>query len=498
MPIKTVCPECDRAYTLADTMEGKSVKCKGCGQTFTVEAVANGATGVAARPSNSKVKAVRPADDDDEAEAPKGGGMGKVLLIGGALVAVLALFVCGGVGIGGFWLWHRASAPSDSQTTSNTNSDKPNTDKNDGQAPPGGTKKLTLENYNKIQGGMTRAQVEAILGPPTADLGGVGKTTIHSWVYIPDQLTITYYDGRVKEWGGVINNQILSKSDPSIGNPTDPKPDTKVTKANLDKIKGGMTDIDLIGLLGLPTNNSAPIDPVARQYIGDKGRLMVWKNGQDYINVGLNPDGKVACWMGQFNNLAMGYFSDQAFVVKPTDPNPTTKVTKDNFNKIKGGMSEFDVAQILGRPTNPNAQADPDTANYDKAHTQVWQNGADSITVTFCNKKAARWVGMIGGEKVGPTIDQASVVLKNNSPVTKANYDKIVKGTPEALLLQTFGPPASKSPEAKHAANKMTGVPAHTTYHCQWTDGQGGNMTIHFINFGMGGMVDRKEEFRLK
>src|SRR5262249_45663311 len=124
--------------------------------------------------------------------------------------------------------------------------------------------------------------------------------------------------------------------------------------------------------------------------------------------------------------------------------------------------------------------------------------GADSITVTFCNKKAARWVGMIGGEKVGPTIDQASVVLKNNSPVTKANYDKIVKGTPEALLLQTFGPPANKSPVANHAANKTTGVPAHTTYHYKWTDGQGGDMTIHFINFGMGGMVDRKEEFRLK
>jgi len=68
MPIKAVCPECDKAYTLADAMEGKSVKCKACGQAFTVEA-AGGPTGIAAKPSNGKVKAARPADDDDEEAA---------------------------------------------------------------------------------------------------------------------------------------------------------------------------------------------------------------------------------------------------------------------------------------------------------------------------------------------------------------------------------------------------------------------------------------------
>ena len=50
MPIKTVCPECDKAYTLADAMEGKSVKCKACGQAFTVVAE-GGPTGIAAKPS---------------------------------------------------------------------------------------------------------------------------------------------------------------------------------------------------------------------------------------------------------------------------------------------------------------------------------------------------------------------------------------------------------------------------------------------------------------
>src|SRR5260370_41711781 len=98
MPIKTACPGCDKAYTLADTMDGKSVKCKECGNTFAVRGAANG---VAVRPSNGAVKtnpsatakAVRPAARGAAAAAApkKGGGLVKVLLIGFGLVAVRML-----------------------------------------------------------------------------------------------------------------------------------------------------------------------------------------------------------------------------------------------------------------------------------------------------------------------------------------------------------------------------------------------------------------------
>ncbi len=36
MPIQTVCQHCSKAYTLADAMKGKSVKCKNCAQIFLV------------------------------------------------------------------------------------------------------------------------------------------------------------------------------------------------------------------------------------------------------------------------------------------------------------------------------------------------------------------------------------------------------------------------------------------------------------------------------
>lgn len=37
MPIQTSCPHCQRGYTLADNTVGKKVRCKGCGETFTVQ-----------------------------------------------------------------------------------------------------------------------------------------------------------------------------------------------------------------------------------------------------------------------------------------------------------------------------------------------------------------------------------------------------------------------------------------------------------------------------
>ena len=125
MPIKTTCPECDKAYTLADTMEGKSVKCKGCGQPYKVQAAANG---IAAKPSNGKaVKAAvkkRVADDDDEVPVKKKSGVGIFLMIGGGLVAVLMILVCGGVGIGGYLMYRSYSDSDDSSSTASMSSDK--------------------------------------------------------------------------------------------------------------------------------------------------------------------------------------------------------------------------------------------------------------------------------------------------------------------------------------------------------------------------------------
>ena len=57
MAIVVTCPRCDRKYSLADTMAGRRVTCKGCTQEF-------GVPGRAASSSPSKTKASAWDDDD--------------------------------------------------------------------------------------------------------------------------------------------------------------------------------------------------------------------------------------------------------------------------------------------------------------------------------------------------------------------------------------------------------------------------------------------------
>jgi predicted Zn finger-like uncharacterized protein len=36
MPIRAVCPECQKAYQVAETAAGKNVRCKNCGSTIKI------------------------------------------------------------------------------------------------------------------------------------------------------------------------------------------------------------------------------------------------------------------------------------------------------------------------------------------------------------------------------------------------------------------------------------------------------------------------------
>src|SRR5262245_58954864 len=123
MPIKTTCPNCDAAYTLADTMRGKQVMCKSCQEAFTVPGgrPGNGAPyhdddeGVRTAPRRGPAPAPRDEYDDDdyprrrrpddeEDDYPRRGekrksktgliigiAVGALLLIGGGVTAFLLL-----------------------------------------------------------------------------------------------------------------------------------------------------------------------------------------------------------------------------------------------------------------------------------------------------------------------------------------------------------------------------------------------------------------------
>jgi hypothetical protein len=123
MPIKTACPRCDRPYTLSDDQEGQQVRCRDCCEPFTVRrAAARGR--------------------DESAPAREGVPVWAWLLLGGG--ALLGLLLVGGVVVTLF-----------------------------ATGVIGGGPRLTAENVQRIRGGMTEAEVVAILGRPTEAKDGL-------------------------------------------------------------------------------------------------------------------------------------------------------------------------------------------------------------------------------------------------------------------------------------------------------------------------------------
>ena len=58
---------------------------------------------------------------------------------------------------------------------------------------------------------------------------------------------------------------------------------TKLTKANFEKVKDGMTEKEVVDLLGTPTETKNV----------DKDKHLIWKGGNNSVNVVLDKDGKV-------------------------------------------------------------------------------------------------------------------------------------------------------------------------------------------------------------
>lgn len=141
MAIKASCPHCSTSYSLAETQIGKTVRCKQCAEAFVVSGPKP--------PSRSR-------DEDDDRDEPrrprpKKKGMPTGLLVGlGIGVFVLLLGCLGG---GGVLLWLYG---------------------------PFGNK-VTQANYDKIQTGMSEAEVKAILGEPTEVRARQGN--IHALVW---------------------------------------------------------------------------------------------------------------------------------------------------------------------------------------------------------------------------------------------------------------------------------------------------------------------------
>lgn len=168
MAIQTACEHCNREYTLADTVEGKKVRCKSCGEIFTAttggkaqnatrsRGSANGSS-PKSQTSRSKIASsstpppasARKRDRDDSLDFEEEDSRPRkkrsrgmpiwIWLVGGGAICFLFL-VCAGGGaalyFGGFL---------------------------DGML----QNRVTKENFDKIKRGMSETEVRAILGSPS-------------------------------------------------------------------------------------------------------------------------------------------------------------------------------------------------------------------------------------------------------------------------------------------------------------------------------------------
>jgi hypothetical protein len=136
---------------------------------------------------------------------------------------------------------------------------------------------------------------------------------------------------------------------------------TRVTPANYKKLKQGMTEKQVVAILGQPTETS-------KQDLGEfgTGKVLSWTSGGDAIAV-LFREGKSIAHRGAFGGAGKA---------------PPPKLTADAYAKVKFDMTEKEVLKILGKPTEVNSPADMPNVKM-----MVWISGDNRVTVTFRNGK---------------------------------------------------------------------------------------------------------------
>jgi len=135
----------------------------------------------------------------------------------------------------------------------------------------------------------------------------------------------------------------------------------RVTPASYKKLKQGMTEKEILKILGKPTETS-------KQDLGEfgTGKVLSWASGGDVISV-LFREGKAIAHRGAFGGAAKA---------------PPAKLTADAYAKVKFDMTEKQVLAILGKPTEVRSPE-----GMPNVKMMVWMSGDNRVTVTFRNGK---------------------------------------------------------------------------------------------------------------
>jgi zinc-ribbon domain/SmpA / OmlA family len=326
MPIQIACPKCSKSYNLADTMQGKNVKCKNCANVFLVGPVAVKTSTAAkspstvatakgpakplpkkTKPADDDVMEVLPADDDDDdpdvedrparnsanAASPldkpkKSKAMLWLLLAGGGGVGFLVLIAC----MGGLWFAFGS----------------------------GFGKKVDQEAFNKLRKGMTESEVNAILGKPTNTTNVLGVNAA-VWQQGDNKIVVMYDEarkasggtGQFKDAKGVTttlgyfkpgtqpppNNpppppkDKPPKTQPSPPSPPPPPKTNKVNEGVAFVIMNGLSKDQVLFLLQGEEPTGKSTGDVKSPNGAKASETWVWKVGKGHLTVYFDKQGKV-------------------------------------------------------------------------------------------------------------------------------------------------------------------------------------------------------------
>jgi outer membrane protein assembly factor BamE (lipoprotein component of BamABCDE complex) len=172
---------------------------------------------------------------------------------------------------------------------------------------------LTEANWDRVKLGMTLKEVHDILGKPAEETKDEDLTT-STWK--DGETTVLVYFEK-----GNANNKV------SYGLF---KAGDKLTKPNLDRIRIGMTEKEVYDILGKPHSEGTATD----------GTMVGWNAGESYMTVAFKK-GKVRMKGGT------GLL-----------PSVADKLTKANWDKVKVGMTEKELYDLLGGPTSADLHDD--------------------------------------------------------------------------------------------------------------------------------------------
>jgi outer membrane protein assembly factor BamE (lipoprotein component of BamABCDE complex) len=161
----------------------------------------------------------------------------------------------------------------------------------------------------------------------------------------------------------------------------------KISKANFDKVKDGMSDKEVADILG-PPSASAEFDPkVMKDMLKDTMKGVKIELPIELPNV---PMPKVTLKNWEDGDTLYEVMFQEGKVAGKSSATKKEKVTKENGDRIKVGMARAEVEAILGKG-KIEAGAKIESFSGD---VTVWEGKEGVISVIFTNDKvtaAAGW-----------------------------------------------------------------------------------------------------------